>query len=104
LNLPYWHRWRELLDLAHIVVAQRPGWELQTGGELGELWLARRTIDARELASSLAGRVHVQPVTQLEISSTDLRASLLASHDPKFLLPDAVRQIIRETECYAPTA
>ncbi len=103
LNLPYWHRWRELLDLAHIVVAQRPGWELQTGGELGELWLARRTIDARELTGSLAGRVHVQPVTQLEISSTDLRASLLASHDPKFLLPDAVRQIIRETECYAPT-
>ena len=102
LNLPYWHRWRELLDLAHIVVAQRPGWEAPTGGALGELWLARRTIEARELTGSLAGRIHIQPVTQLEISSTDLRASLLASHDPKFLLPDAVRQIILETECYAP--
>ena len=104
LNLPYWHRWRELLDLAHIVVAQRPGWESPTGGMLGELWLERRTIQAGELKASRAGRIHMQPVTQLEISSTDLRASLRARVDPKFLMPDSVRQIILETECYAETA
>jgi len=104
LNLPYWHRWRELLNLAHIVVAQRPGWESPTGGVLGELWLERRTIQARELTASVAGRIHMQPVTQLEISSTDLRASLRAGVDPKFLMPDSVRQIILETECYAETA
>jgi nicotinate-nucleotide adenylyltransferase len=104
LNLPYWHRWRELLDLAHIVVAQRPGWETPTGGVLGELWLERRTIQAHELRASLAGRIHMHPVTQLEISSTDLRASLRAGFDPKFLVPDDVRQIILETECYAETA
>jgi nicotinate-nucleotide adenylyltransferase len=104
LNLPYWHRWRELLDLAHIVVAQRPGWESPTGGVLGELWLERRTIQPHELTASLAGRIHMQPVTQLEISSTDLRASLRAGVDPKFLMPDSVRQIILKTECYAETA
>ena len=104
LNLPYWHRWRELLDLAHIVVAQRPGWESPNGGVLGELWLERRTIQPLELTASLAGRIHMQPVTQLEISSTDLRALLRAGVDPKFLMPDSVRQIILETECYAETA
>jgi nicotinate-nucleotide adenylyltransferase len=49
LNLPYWHKWRELLDLAHVVVAQRPGWEAPRGGSLGELYLERRTVQAHEL-------------------------------------------------------
>ena len=101
LGLPGWHRWRELPTLAHIVVAHRPGWEAPTDGPLGELLRERRASGAEQLTASLAGLVHVQPVTQLEISSTDLRDSLRAGRDPKFLLPDRVRRIIVETECYA---
>jgi len=101
LGLPAWHRWRELPTLAHIVVAHRPGWEAPTDGPLGELLRERRASGAEQLTASLAGLVHVQPVTQLEISSTDLRDSLRAGRDPKFLLPDRVRRIIVETECYA---
>ncbi len=101
LGLPQWRRWRELTTLAHIVVAHRPGWEVPTTGTLGELLQERRAPSAAELASKAAGFVHVQPVTQLEISSTDLRDSLRAGRDPKFLVPDSVREIIIETECYA---
>ena len=87
--------------LAHIVVAHRPGWDAPTTGTLGELLRERRAPSAAELAAKPAGFVHVQPVTQLEISSTDLRDSLRAGRDPKFLVPDSVREIIIETECYA---
>jgi nicotinate-nucleotide adenylyltransferase len=103
LNLPSWHRWQELLRLAHIVVAHRPGWRAPEVGTLGELLRERRTAVATELRASPAGRVHVQPVTQLEIASTDLRAAIRAGLDPKFLMPDRVRKIILETECYAET-
>ena len=41
-------------------------------------------------------------MTQLEISSTELRALIIAGRDPRYLVPDAVRQIILETRCYAP--
>jgi nicotinate-nucleotide adenylyltransferase len=101
LGLPEWHRWRDLLTLAHVVVAHRPGWEAPTSGALGELLREKRARSAVQLTASPAGLVHVQPVTQLEISSTDLRDSLRAGRDPKFLLPDSVRRIILETECYA---
>jgi nicotinate-nucleotide adenylyltransferase len=101
LGLPQWHRWRELTTLAHIVVAHRPGWQAPTSGTLGELLRERRTASVAELAVQPAGLVHIQPVTQLEISSTDLRDSLRSGRDPKFLMPDAVRQIILETEVYA---
>jgi nicotinate-nucleotide adenylyltransferase len=101
LGLPQWHRWGELIELAHVVVAHRPGWEIPRVGVLGD-WLATRGAPgAAELATRPAGFVHVQPVTQLEISSTDLRDTLRAGRDPKYLVPDGVRQIILETECYA---
>jgi nicotinate-nucleotide adenylyltransferase len=101
LGLPRWHRWNELLNYAHVVVAHRPGWEAPTEGALGELLAERRAGAGSALATLPAGLVHVQPVTQLEISSTDLRDSLRAGRDPKFLVPDSVREIILETECYA---
>jgi nicotinate-nucleotide adenylyltransferase len=101
LGLPKWHRWSELLELAHVVVAHRPGWEMPRVGVLGDWLSTRGAPSAAELATRPAGFVHVQPVTQLEISSTDLRDTLRAGRDPKYLVPDGVRQIIIETECYA---
>lgn len=101
LGLPQWHRWSDLLRYAHIVVAHRPGWQAPASGALGTLIAARRAPGIAALAAAPAGLVHVQPVTQLEISSTDLRDSLRAGRDPKFLVPDSVREIILDTECYA---
>jgi nicotinate-nucleotide adenylyltransferase len=99
-GLSTWHRWSELLDFAHIVVAPRPGHSLPATGALGDLLAARRAESADELRRSLAGRIYVQPVTQLEISSTELRELLAAGRDPRFLLPDAVRERILASGCY----
>lgn len=101
LGLPGWHRWRELLALAHIVVAHRPGWRAPTTGPLGELMVDHGTGSIRSLHEERAGRVYVRAVTQLEISSTELRALITSGGDPRYLVPDAVRQIILETRCYA---
>jgi len=89
LGLPNWHRWRELLDLAHIIVAHRPGWRAPTTGSV------------RDLHEQRGGRIYVHAVTQLEISSTDLRQLIGAGHDPRYLVPEEVRRIILETRCYA---
>ena len=102
LGLPNWHRWRELFDLAHVVVAHRPGWKAPTHGPLGEVMVDRGTGTVRDLHEQRAGRIYVHAVTQLEISSTELRQSIVAGRDPRYLVPDEVRTIIRETGCYAP--
>lgn len=101
LGLASWRAWRELLDLAHIVVARRPGSELPSEGELGELLRRRRTAVAADLKRSIAGGVHVEEVTQLEISSTRLRAAIAAGQTARYLLPDEVWKVIVETGCYA---
>jgi nicotinate-nucleotide adenylyltransferase len=101
LGLPTWHRWHELLDLAHVVVAPRPGWVAPTTGEVGALLAARQSLDAAELNVALAGRIFVQPVTQLEISSTELRDLLAAGRDPRYLVPDPVRALLHATRLYS---
>ncbi len=100
LGLTSWRRWEELLELAHIVVAHRPGWRAPDMGPLGELVAERGTHRIEDLHDAVAGRVHIHAVTQLEISSTEIRELVGAGRDPRYLMPDAVRDVILEHGCY----
>ena len=101
LSLPNWRRWEELIGLAHIVVAHRPGWQAPVEGDLGDLVREHATEAPQDLVAAPSGRVFITPVTQLEISATGLRKLIKAGLDPKYLVPESVRAIITETECYA---
>ena len=101
LGMPHWHRWREIFELAHVVVAHRPGWKAPITGPLGEVMVDRGTGSVRDLHAAAAGRVYVHAVTQLEISSTELRQLILAGRDLRYLVPDAVRELIMASGCYA---
>jgi nicotinate-nucleotide adenylyltransferase len=101
LGLPGWHRWREIIGLAHIVVAHRPGWKAPTQGPLGEVMVDHGTGTIRELHELPAGRVYVHAVTQLEISSTELRQLIARGGDPRYLVPDSVCRVLRDTGWYA---
>ena len=101
LGLPAWHRWEDILGTAHIIVAHRPGWKAPDIGPLGELITEFGTHRVDDLHATLHGRVHIHAVTQLEISSTEIRDLVKAGRDPRFLMPDAVRDEIRASACYA---
>ena len=100
LGLPKWYHWREILQLAHIVVAHRPGWRAPDIGPLGELLADRGTHRIGDLHQAKSGHIYILDVTQLEISSTEIRDLVSAGRDPRFLMPDSVRDIICETGCY----
>ena len=100
LGLPGWHRWDEILDIAHIIVAHRPGWKAPDIGALGRLISDFGTHRVKDLHTATAGRVHIHAVTQLEISSTEIRDLVAAGRDPRFLMPDAVRDEILNFEIY----
>ncbi len=104
LGLAAWHRWRELCSLAHLIIIPRPGCELLATGELRELLAARQTEDVGALHRATAGAIRVQPVTRLEISSSAIRALAVAGGDVRFLVPDAVRDVIIDSACYQRTA
>ena len=101
LGLTNWHRWDELLDLAHIVVAHRPGWKAPDIGELGDLITVHGTHRVEDLHQNRHGCIHIHAVTQLEIASTEIRALIAAGRDPRFLMPDAIRDYVLDIGCYA---
>ena len=101
ISLPRWYRWEELIDLAHIVIAHRPGWKAPTEGPLGDFVQEHLAESSQDVVTKREGSLFVLPVTQLEISATKLRSSIRLGLDPKFLVPESVRAIIKETECYA---
>src|SRR5215510_14290916 len=97
IGLPKWYQWRQILQLAHVVVAHRPGWRTPTLGPLGELLVDRGTANVVDLHDAIAGRIYIHAVTQLEISSSGVRDLVRRGGDPRFLIPDAVRKIIAES-------
>lgn len=101
LGLPSWHRWAEILDVAHIIVAHRPGWKAPDMGPLGDMITDFGTHRVDDLHTALHGRIHIHAVTQLEISSTEIRELVAADRDPRFLMPDSVRDEIAASGCYA---
>ena len=100
LGLTSWHRWDELLNYAHIVVAHRPGWRAPDIGPLGELLSEHGTHRVDDLHKHREGFIHIHAVTQLEISSTEIRDLVGAGRDPRFLMPDVVRDVIMNSGCY----
>ena len=100
LGLPGWHRWDEILGAAHIVVAHRPGWKAPDIGALGELISDFGTHRVDDLHARTHGSIHIHAVTQLEIASTEIRDLVAAGRDPRFLMPDAVRDSIELSGLY----
>ncbi len=100
-GLAGWHRWMEIVGLAHIVVAHRPGWSPPDAGAVADLWRAHGTDDPSALSAAPAGRVLLLPTTQLDIAASRLREKLSAGRDPRYLMPEAVRRMIHETGAYA---
>lgn len=99
LGLPRWHRWRELLSLAHLLVVARPGYAIEPAGELAEFDLAHRAELAALTEQPAGAVVHVQP-RLLDISATEVRHLTAAGRSTQYLLPDAVRHYISEHGLY----
>ncbi len=100
LSLPRWDRWQGLTDYAHLVVMERPEANTPMPAQLKD-WLAgRETPDWATLHRERAGRVLFQAVTPMAVSATDIRQRLRDGRSPRYLLPDAVWDYIRDNGLY----
>ena len=100
LQLHRWHRWEEIISLAHLVVTHRPGWMLDADAAdidpaLARLWQDAHAEDVRELEAAPAGRILSFDISPLDISATQIRAMVARGESPRFLVPETVWNLIR---------
>jgi len=105
MGLTTWHRWQELLDLAHLAVAHRPGfvsavWEDALPEPLRKLLATRRCDQPAEMMEKPAGLIHLHAITQLDISASQIRERALRGKSLRYLLPDSVIDYINEHRLY----
>ena len=109
-GLAGWHRWRELFDLAHLVVAARPGSVFLDDHSLEIVdvvppevlreWSARMTHDPQDLHGHPSGRTFHLAIRPHAISASDLRRRLAGGERPRDLLPPQVLAYIDSHHLY----
>lgn len=98
-----WHRPQDILRLAHVIVMERPGHMLRAQGHLAALVAAHHAGEPAALRRAPAGLVLPVAVTQLEISSTDIRRRLAEGRSIRFLVPQPVETLIGRLGLYGAT-
>jgi len=99
-----WHRYPEVLGLAHFVVVSRPGHPVQElPVRLPALASRMRLADAaKSAADSLA--IHLVDAPTADVSSTEIRRRLGSGESLAGLVPPAVDTHIRQHGLYTSTA
>jgi nicotinate-nucleotide adenylyltransferase len=97
-NLATWHRWRELLDFAHIAATQRERVPLADLPAPVEHLVRRR--GSQVLSDAPAGSIVFFRMPAVAVSATGLRAQLARGEMPEQLLPPGVPEYIRRHHLY----
>lgn len=98
-NILEWHNWPMIVELANIVIAQRPDHgndqESMAGKKLAEKFCA---VD--EIKKTKSGKITCVDVSQLDISATNIRKLVGERKSVKFLLPDPIIEFIEKENLY----
>jgi nicotinate-nucleotide adenylyltransferase len=96
-----WHRWQDILQLAHLVVARRPGSELHiTDKALQTVFAERITDNVDILHQQLSGRIYICDVTLVDVSATQVRENVTKGLPLQGLVTEPVAQYITEHRLY----
>lgn len=101
LGFTSWHRWKEILNQIHLIVAHRPNYQLPHTGIIADLMKERLQQDISFIHENQAGGILLRPITALEISATDIRKQIAMGRNPRYLLPDSVYDYIKQQGIYS---
>lgn len=101
-NLTRWHRWQELIQLAHLIVVPRPNSSLPQQGKIAELVQQHQIDDVKLLGKNASGCLFIANLPPSSVSATQIRNQIAAGLNPQDLLPENVLKFIEQENLYKP--
>lgn len=95
-----WHRWDELIQLTHLIIAKRPNYEFTLTSEVKEYLDKYVTNDPHVLQQQTHGYIYFQEITALDISATEIRNLVQLGKSARYLLPENVLEYIEKNQLY----
>ncbi len=100
-----WKDWEDLLDYAHIIVANRPGEAIETVSSKLNKWIEQHQTNKPEtLKENLSGAVYFINIPMLDISSSMIRQFYVNNKPVHDLLPPSTQTYIKDNHLYRDTA
>ncbi|QYF91783.1 nicotinate-nucleotide adenylyltransferase [Massilia sp. PAMC28688] len=101
-HLDTWHDWHALFALAHIGVAARPGYSLETASLPKPVAkeLQQRQANLAQLRNTPSGHVYLAEHLAVDISSTQVRAALQRGEQANSLVSPVVLDYIQQHNLY----
>lgn len=88
LGFTNWHRYEDILEIAYLIVAHRPEYQIPNEGIIADLLKKRQNT------------IILHPVTAFEISATYIRKQIMEGKNPRYLLPISVLKYIQQHGVY----
>jgi nicotinate-nucleotide adenylyltransferase len=99
-QLNSWHQWTQILNLAHLIVVQRPGYTITPSADVADYTLNRCIENAQQLTQHNAGSVYFLKAPPLEISSTRIKTLISEHKSIRYLVPDSVNKWLQLHRIY----
>jgi nicotinate-nucleotide adenylyltransferase len=98
-NFKSWHRYQHILQLAHLIVLQRPGYQPDKG-DAPSLLAEFQATERKELQQQAAGKILLLDNPTYAISASKIRGQYQQNQlDPQLQIP-AVQQYIEQHQLY----
>jgi len=94
LKLDTWHRWKDLLKFAHLLIIQREGYIFLEDHKMTNFLAKHQVTDFKDLIKKNTGLIFIQDIPKLDISATYIRDLLAQGKKPHYLIPASVLGII----------
>ena len=95
-----WYNWRELLNYCHLAVVSREGFKPNRGEEITDWLKENRCENMTSLKKRAFGNIYFCRLSQLKISSSEIRKNIKLDRKFDGLVPSKIRHYINEHQLY----